>query len=92
MRAKAARATPGPWEAFRRGNPDGPFGVAAESVDVFDGGTRANADYIAVMSPSVALAVADWLEKMAGAMVGTSYGDLPFEAEALAVADAFRAD
>lgn len=47
------------------------------------------AAHIASWHPVVALAVADWLEQMARGMAGTSYGDLPFEDAALAVARAY---
>ena len=37
------------------------------------------------------LAVADLLEKMARSMVGTSAGEVPFEAEVAAIARAYQA-
>lgn len=68
LRWRASFATPGPWETFRRGDPDGPFGVTAEESgdidpDIFDGAPRrGDATYIATMHPGVALALADWLD------------------------------
>ena len=70
LRERAERVTPGPWEAFRRGDADGPFGVCAETVgdldqDVYYGSGRADAIYIATMHPGVGLALADWLDTAA---------------------------
>lgn len=47
-----------------------------------------DAAWIALMDPTVGRALADWLDATARAVVGTSQGDVPFEAAALAVADA----
>lgn len=67
LRAIASEATPAPWEAFRRGDPKGPFGVASltgpADSHIFDGVVnKADAVLISIMSPTFANVAAEWLE------------------------------
>ena len=66
----------------------GPRGFYLADVHEWSTGLG-NPGHIASWHPAVALAVADWLDLMARAMVGTSYGALPFEDAAVAVARAY---
>ena len=67
LRFISHKATPGPWEVFRRGDPAGPFGVAsltdpADSHIFYGAENKADAILISIMSPSFANLAADWLE------------------------------
>lgn len=56
IRARAEAATEGPWEAFRKGDPNGPFGVASDAADfdeVYYGSSRADAEFIAAARTDV---------------------------------------
>lgn len=70
LRERADAASAGPWEA----HPDGL--VWAERIgDPVSGSTEVeDAEYIALMHPPVALALADWLESAAD-VLDANYGD-----------------
>lgn len=111
VRAMAEAATPGPWHVDRFGQPDkyGPGGWQIVGGLSGQGGAvvadrharRSDATFIAAMNPTVALAVADWLDDIAGQqehcewIVKTyaKYPDVrwPSTTRALAVADAILA-
>ena len=101
IRERANAATPGPWHVcdepeWSEEDGRGVCGPAHEPIarlaedwyepDPGEPTAENDADHIASWHPAVALAVADWLEQMARAKVGTSYGDLPFEDSAYEVA------
>jgi hypothetical protein len=90
LREHAEAATPGPWKKDS-GEIYGPYGVwIGETLRVDDpNGTEADSDYIALLHPPVALALADLLETAAGyAEVKPHYGDWPLLNWATAVARA----
>lgn len=86
VRAMAEAATPGPWHVDRFGQPDkyGPGGWQIVGGLSGQGGAvvadrharRSDATFIAAMNPTVALAVADWLEYQA-AYADASAASLP---------------
>lgn len=95
LREAAEAATPGVWKTWGMSvlsdqcgdsNVEHAVGVAQGLYETGERPRTFNIDYIALANPVFGLAVADWLDDMARAMVGTSYGDLPFEHRALAVA------
>lgn len=91
LQERAEEATPGPWEVA------GPYESGtvylhnheeATEVARFDAPWETgNIDFISLWSPGVAQALADWLDAVGKATHGTSRGDVPFEDDALAVAD-----
>lgn len=68
LRDAAEGASDGPWGSAR----DPSMGHVVEATDMWicevgnQEGDHENATYIALMQPSVALALADWLDAMAG--------------------------
>ena len=102
LRDKATAATPGPWEgdlgvlapreAWDLGG--GRQCIAHMAMPHQEGRMRANAAYIALMHPPVALALGDWLDDIADYSreiireLGTDPTALPWVARALAVARA----
>lgn len=96
MRSRAGAATDGPWGVASVGGQG--FAVhRGEHTTVSLFSARYDADHIASWHPAVALAVADWLESVAGAMTPPGE-DVPAagrhinsrdEAHALAVATAY---
>ena len=67
IRETAQRATPGPWEAVSEGATNGVAWINAGDIrHAFSmHGFPADAAHIALWSPPVALAVADWLDAFA---------------------------
>jgi hypothetical protein len=86
IRAKAEAATPGPWVGTVYGVRTGDRRIDVAAWDEHTGTPNMrNRVYIAAMHPGVALAVADWLDRVAdhsGRFAGVMQDD------ALAVADA----
>lgn len=69
LREITANATPGPWTRIGIGDYGWTvaFSNASAGVETEDSEQgRADADYIAAMDPTVALALADWLDYEAG--------------------------
>lgn len=101
IRETVRDATPGSWQVGRSWAGDltvmGDIGqpiavVASDHVAALDRNTQADAALIALMaSPPVALAVADWLEKLALDIGGCPIA-LPGDAEATKLADLILVD
>lgn len=92
MRQRAAQATPGPWY------PDGDLGVYAYGApdqdgcpDVFrdHGASLADIEHMASWGPTVAVAVADWLDSIAERADAAGITGDRDEPHALAVARAY---
>ena len=101
LRERAEAATPGPWEVLLSSTKHayGVWSLRGECVTIDRATSRkhvdgANASFVATMDPTVALAVADWLDWMADR--SASGNGIPAMrgqglAQALAVADAILA-
>lgn len=94
LRERAEAATPGPWEAGE----NEPLGIMPPDFGIWmpevghDGALvekESDATFIAMMNPTVALAVADWLDCYAAVLATESL--IAFDNQALAVADAILA-
>ena len=105
LRELAEAATPGPWQTFEQHgrdytdegwsqiggvkNPRGHDVALTYDIGFDNDYHEADAAYIAAMSPTVALALADWLDETA-VIAGENGGWTP--GEALAVANAILTD